>query len=103
MDTSKLSFKFTNVQTDRLYLATPEGLVQCLHEIGLKEPLRYDLDREIAAATFKPASDKKTSGKEDEADKADKADKAEKKDAITPPAEKDKEKEADATPAEETP
>lgn len=30
-----------NQETDRLYLASPTGLVQCLHEIGLDEPIRY--------------------------------------------------------------
>jgi hypothetical protein len=30
-----------NQQTDRLYLASPTGLVQCLHEIGIEEPIQY--------------------------------------------------------------
>jgi hypothetical protein len=30
-----------NQETDRLYLASPLGLVQCLHEIGIEEPIRY--------------------------------------------------------------
>jgi outer membrane protein assembly factor BamB len=30
-----------NDQTDRLYLITGHGLVQCLHEIGQKEPIQY--------------------------------------------------------------
>jgi hypothetical protein len=30
-----------NQQTDRLYLASPMGLVLCLHEIGLEEPIQY--------------------------------------------------------------
>jgi hypothetical protein len=30
-----------NQETDRLYLASPTGLVQCLHEIALEEPVRY--------------------------------------------------------------
>jgi len=34
--------KLFNIQTDRIYLATPDGLVQCLHEIELAEPIRYD-------------------------------------------------------------
>jgi outer membrane protein assembly factor BamB len=31
-----------NQATDRLYLASPTGLVQCLHEIGIEEPIRYE-------------------------------------------------------------
>lgn len=30
-----------NQETDRLYLASPTGLIQCLHETGLEEPIRY--------------------------------------------------------------
>ena len=66
LETSEISLKFTNFQTDRLYLATPEGLIQCLHEIGVKEPLRYDLDRKKAAESAKPTEDKKASGKAEE-------------------------------------
>jgi outer membrane protein assembly factor BamB len=66
LETQKSSLKFTNFQTDRLYLATPEGLIQCLHEIGVKEPLRYDLDRKKAAESAKPTEDKKASGKAEE-------------------------------------
>lgn len=31
-----------NQETDRLYLATPTGLIQCLHETGLEEPIHYE-------------------------------------------------------------
>ena len=51
IETSKLSLKFMNEQTDRLYLAAPDGLVQCLHEIGIKEPLRYDLDAKASGGS----------------------------------------------------
>jgi outer membrane protein assembly factor BamB len=58
IETSKHSFKFTNVQSDRFYLATPDGVLQCFREIGVKDPLRYDLDRKQAIETYKPVEDK---------------------------------------------
>ena len=36
-----LPLKYLNLQTDRIYLATPSGLVQCLREVGLTEPIRH--------------------------------------------------------------
>jgi len=36
---SDLPIKFRNLWTDRIYLATPSGLVQCLHETTQAEPL----------------------------------------------------------------
>lgn len=36
-----LPIRLINTQTDRLYLATRSGLLQCLHEINHKEPLRH--------------------------------------------------------------
>lgn len=32
---------FTNTQTDRIYIVSPIGLVQCLREIQLQEPIRH--------------------------------------------------------------
>lgn len=40
--TDPTMLKLFNMKTDRLYLATRDGLVQCLHEIGLDEPIRYE-------------------------------------------------------------
>lgn len=31
----------TNPQSDRIYLTSPDGLLQCLHEIGQKDPLNH--------------------------------------------------------------
>ncbi|HUT10423.1 MAG TPA: PQQ-binding-like beta-propeller repeat protein [Thermoguttaceae bacterium] len=42
--------KMINSQTDRIYLASETGLVQCLHELELSEPIRHNLDRWMAAA-----------------------------------------------------
>ncbi|MBN1909270.1 MAG: PQQ-binding-like beta-propeller repeat protein [Pirellulales bacterium] len=39
--TEKLPLKLRNIWNDRLYLVTPTGLIQCLHEIGLEKPLDY--------------------------------------------------------------
>jgi len=36
-----LKLKLMNLQTDRLFLASETGLVQCLHEIGLQQPILH--------------------------------------------------------------
>jgi outer membrane protein assembly factor BamB len=41
-----LPIKVTNSRTDRLYLASDTGLVQCLHEIELREPIRHNVPPE---------------------------------------------------------
>lgn len=60
---AELSLKLVNSQTDRLYLASPTGLVQCFHEIGVDQPLRYDLERKKAEEAAKPVAEKKSPGK----------------------------------------
>jgi len=39
----QLPLRVANMETDRLYLATETGLVQCLHEVGLDEPQRHNV------------------------------------------------------------
>lgn len=39
LDTSSASIPIVNEQTDRIYLATPTGLIQCLHEQNRPKPL----------------------------------------------------------------
>jgi len=39
--------KLTNVESDRLYVASPNGLVQCLHESELPQPLSRRFDAPI--------------------------------------------------------
>ena len=39
MDTEDIPVKLVNDDTDRLYLADPRGLIQCLHEIDQPQPL----------------------------------------------------------------
>jgi outer membrane protein assembly factor BamB len=47
-----------NNQTDRVYLVSDEGVVECLHEINAKTPLRHDA--ESAEDTTKPGAAAKT-------------------------------------------
>lgn len=50
-----LPIKLINSDTDRLYLATESGLIQCLHELEHPEPLRHGEARWKAAAGGEPA------------------------------------------------
>ena len=45
--TELLPIKLLNPQTDRLYLATDTGLIQCLHEIERVKPLLHGEDRKL--------------------------------------------------------
>lgn len=65
MDLPTLSVRMMNMRTDRLYLATPRGLVQCLHEKDVTEPLVYRLDKQVAIKT--PAKPKKAAEEKSEA------------------------------------
>lgn len=40
-DVSGTPIRLTNDVTDRIYLASPSGLIQCLHEIDAPEPIRH--------------------------------------------------------------
>jgi outer membrane protein assembly factor BamB len=46
-----LPIRQLNAETDRMYLATETGLVQCLHEIELTQPLRHGEARQQKAGT----------------------------------------------------
>ena len=65
--TESLPVKLTNSETDRILLASDTGLVQCLHEVGLSQPLvrRLPVAEEQSAPTAletkKPASEQATS------------------------------------------
>jgi outer membrane protein assembly factor BamB len=50
LPTEALSLKLSNTVSDRIYLASPAGLIQCLHELEQKEPIRYDQARHAALA-----------------------------------------------------
>ncbi len=67
MSTESMPIKVFNRDNDRIYLASRTGLVQCLHEVALKEPAWWHLQTaatkaekgqaEAADKTTKPAAD----------------------------------------------
>lgn len=44
-----MDIKVINSQTDRIYLASDTGLIHCLHELELSEPVRHNLLPELVA------------------------------------------------------
>jgi outer membrane protein assembly factor BamB len=46
---ASLTIKLLNDDSDRIYLATSKGLIQCLHETGLTTPVGHDEARKKAA------------------------------------------------------
>jgi outer membrane protein assembly factor BamB len=75
MSTENLPIKVFNRDNDRIYLASPTGLVQCLREVALKEPALWHLEasptadekgkqkgaeKSKPANTAKPAADDET-------------------------------------------
>jgi len=44
-----MDIKIINSQTDRIYLASDTGLIHCLHELELSEPVRHNLLPELVA------------------------------------------------------
>jgi outer membrane protein assembly factor BamB len=48
-----VTIRLFNLDTDRIYLADEGGLIQCLHEVELGEPLVHAKDRKEAAAKAK--------------------------------------------------
>jgi hypothetical protein len=76
-----------NQQTDRIYLASESGLIQCLHEIALTEPLRY-VEPEKPASDERKPTPSTTEEPRDEPSGANAADEApEKEDPAEPRAE----------------
>jgi outer membrane protein assembly factor BamB len=61
MPTDGLTNALVNDQTDRLYLMSDAGVVQCLHEIGAKEPLYYN-QPDPESETAEQPSDGATAG-----------------------------------------
>jgi outer membrane protein assembly factor BamB len=53
LSTQRLDVAVVNHQTDRIYLGTKSGLIQCLHEIGHPMPLVHVTDDAAAAAAAK--------------------------------------------------
>lgn len=52
-----LSLMLTNAETDRLYLASDDGLIQCLREIDQVQPLRHNIP--VVTKTDKPTTEQK--------------------------------------------
>lgn len=48
--TGPLPLKYLNMQTDRIYLASKTGLIQCLHEVQNVEPIQHHPTRPAVAA-----------------------------------------------------
>jgi outer membrane protein assembly factor BamB len=68
IDLSAFPMKMVNTQTDRIYLATPQGFIQCLHEVGLDKPLVHQLPdvQQAEPANSKPATDEDDEDADDE-------------------------------------
>jgi outer membrane protein assembly factor BamB len=57
INTQAMAIKYTNIQTDRLYYASPTGMVMCLHEVEAPEPIAHLLPEEKdPAAAKEPAT-----------------------------------------------
>jgi len=56
LPTQTLPIKVHNVQTDRIYLATEKGMVQCLREVGQVRPLSHAFAPVVPAAGAKPGT-----------------------------------------------
>jgi outer membrane protein assembly factor BamB len=64
LDVEALPLKLTNAETDRIYLGSGTGLIQCLHELDQKEPISY---RRAEPVERKPAEPPKIQQKGAEA------------------------------------
>jgi outer membrane protein assembly factor BamB len=80
--TQNLSLMLTNTATDRLYLASDDGLIQCLREIDQVRPLPHNIP---AAKAAKPTTEQKPMAKK----AAEKKEAGEAKPARKPRAKKD--------------
>ena len=58
--TEKMPIKLMNTDNDRIYLADEMGLIQCLHEVELTEPVVHDRQRKLAAMAEAAPADKPT-------------------------------------------
>lgn len=56
IDLAHLPIQMTNDRNDRIYLASPTGLIQCLREIELAQPIHH---RQVVTAGQKQASEEK--------------------------------------------
>ncbi len=56
MPLGDVQIKILNQQTDRIYLASDAGVVQCLHELGQSKPLVYTPPRLKRVPPASPSS-----------------------------------------------
>jgi outer membrane protein assembly factor BamB len=91
--TDRSMHALVNDQTDRIYLVSHEGIIECLHEIGLKEPINHNPKPAPPKEAAKPATTAPVKAPEKPA-------KAPAKVKTTEPAEKPKAKE-EKPPAKE--
>jgi len=89
------SKKLINHQSDRIYLTTDSGLIQCLHEVELKKPLTYEPPKPETVESRKAQVERKMKGKgaargveDEDREKPAKSEKPAKREA-EPPAEDD--------------
>ena len=64
--TGGLPIKLCNDQTDRIYLATESGMVQCLHEVEETKPIEYNQSSKLQADEEQPAKAPKAKAQERE-------------------------------------
>jgi hypothetical protein len=57
-----LPIRLLNTETDRLYLATRTGLIQCLHELEQSEPIRHGQARKKMAKEKPPTAEQEGIG-----------------------------------------
>ena len=104
--TENLPLKVLNLETDRIYLGTRTGMIQCLHEMELSEPFVHGGFGAPLDAAEEPAEGDADKPKDEKPKQAEpKAPAADDTDPFGEPAEMkdDAGKEADDAPAEETP
>lgn len=58
----KTKFQVFNEENDRIFLVTADGLVQCLHEVGINNPVKYRESSTEIAGRLTPEADVAISG-----------------------------------------
>ena len=64
LPTELLPVKLTNTRTDRLYLGTETGLIECLHDLEQTKPIRYDLASKLPSDELPPNAKPQPAAKE---------------------------------------
>lgn len=75
LPTHNLPLKVVNTQTDRLYLGSTTGVLQCLHEVGLDQPIQHaPAVADEAASEAEDTTDKDPAAQAAAGEDADEAD-----------------------------